>query len=352
MIEVKGLYKSYGKGYAVKNVSFDIKDGEVIGFLGVNGAGKSTIMNILTGCLSPTAGSIKIDGFDIVDNPVEAKRRIGYLPELPPVYQDMTVKEYLCFMYDLKKVKMPKGPHIDEICRVVKIDNVANRIIKNLSKGYRQRVGIAQALIGNPKVLILDEPTVGLDPRQIIEIRELITRLGKNHTVIISSHILPEIQQIAERILVINKGEIIANGTYTELSEQTAKSSVTTVRVCGPESEVKEQLESLRGVENVSCLGKRELGSFEFKVETDENTDVRKAIFDRMASRKWAILMMRGSEGSLEDLFLSLIDGSVDSLSEEEESDGDVTADTVKNIIDEKIDEETNEQESNEEGNE
>ena len=199
MIQVSNLSKKYGSHVAVSDVSFTVKDGEILGFLGPNGAGKSTTMNILTGYLSPTAGSVSIDGYDILENPNEAKMRIGYLPEHPPLYLDMTVKEYLGFIYDLKKVRFPKAPHIDEICRLVKIDDVAGRLIKNLSKGYKQRVGIAQALVGNPDVLILDEPTVGLDPKQIIEIRSLITELGKNHTVILSSHILSEIQAVCER---------------------------------------------------------------------------------------------------------------------------------------------------------
>ena len=196
MIEVSGLSKRYGTHLAVKDVSFSISKGEVIGFLGPNGAGKSTIMNILTGYLSLTQGNVKIDGFDVMEYPEEAKKRIGYLPEIPPLYMDMKVKEYLAFVFDLKKVKFPKSAHINEVMKLVKIDHVANRLIKNLSKGYRQRVGFAGALIGNPDVLILDEPTVGLDPKQIIEIRNLISRLGKNHTIILSSHILSEIQAV------------------------------------------------------------------------------------------------------------------------------------------------------------
>ena len=190
MIEVVNLSKHYGDKKAVDNISFKAEDGEVLGFLGPNGAGKSTTMNILTGYISCTVGKALIDGIDILENPVKAKQKIGYLPEIPPLYMDMTVKEYLYFIYDLKKCKLPKISHLKDICSLVKIDHVYNRIIKNLSKGYRQRVGLAQALVGNPKVLILDEPTVGLDPKQIIEIRTLIRKLGKNHTVILSSHIL------------------------------------------------------------------------------------------------------------------------------------------------------------------
>lgn len=310
MIEVKGLYKSYGKNLAVKDVSFSIKDGEVVGFLGVNGAGKSTIMNILTGCLSPTAGTAEVDGFDIVENPVEAKRRIGYLPELPPVYVDMTVMEYLGFMYDLKKVKLPKAAHLEEICKVVKIDNVAHRLIKNLSKGYRQRVGIAQALIGNPKVLILDEPTVGLDPRQIIEIRDLITRLGENHTVILSSHILSEIQQVCERVIIINKGVVIADDTYNNLTAALTGENSVSLRVVGPQAEIVSQIETIHGAEKVEVIAQRESSAVELKVIAKDGVDLRKAIFDRMASRKWPIVMMKSNENSLEQLFLQLVDGA------------------------------------------
>ena len=218
MIEIKNLKKDYGGHLAVNNISFTVNDGEILGFLGPNGAGKSTTMNIITGYLSATDGSAIINGYDILEDPKSAKREIGYLPEIPPLYLDMTVKEYLNFVYELKGVKLPKGPHIEEICRLVKIKNVYHRLIKNLSKGYKQRVGIAQALIGNPKVLILDEPTVGLDPKQIIEIRNLIRMLGKHHTVILSSHILPEIQAVCDRVIVINKGRIIADDTPENLS--------------------------------------------------------------------------------------------------------------------------------------
>ena len=193
MIEVKNLTKSYGDKLAVDNISFRANNGEILGFLGPNGAGKSTTMNILTGYLSSTSGEVYINGKEILENPIEAKKEIGYLPEFPPLYLDMTVKEYLCFIYELKGCKLPRNTHLKEICELVKIDNVYNRMIKNLSKGYKQRVGLAQALVGNPRVLILDEPTVGLDPKQIIEIRTLIRKLGKNHTVILSSHILTEV---------------------------------------------------------------------------------------------------------------------------------------------------------------
>ena len=218
MIEVKNLTKRYGSNVALDHVSFSVEEGTILGFLGPNGAGKSTTMNIITGYLSASEGEVTVAGHSILDEPAEVKKLIGYLPEMPPLYMDMTVKEYLDFMYDLKKVKIPKEKHIKEICNLVKINDVYKRLIANLSKGYKQRVGIAQALLGNPPVLILDEPTVGLDPKQIIEIRNLIKNLGRNHTVVLSSHILPEVQAVCERILVINKGVIVADGTPDKLS--------------------------------------------------------------------------------------------------------------------------------------
>lgn len=222
MIEVRNIVKKYGDKYAVNDISFAVNSGEIVGFLGPNGAGKSTTMNILTGYLSATSGTVKIDGHDILEEPTKAKRLIGFLPELPPLYMDMTVREYLDFVYDLKGCKFPRRPHIDEICELIKITDVYNRMIKNLSKGYKQRVGFAQALIGNPPVLILDEPTVGLDPRQIIEIRSLVKKLGKTHTVILSTHILQEVQSVCDRIIVINKGQLVADGDADTLTYKVA----------------------------------------------------------------------------------------------------------------------------------
>ena len=220
MIEVQNLTKRYGTHMAVNHISFQVEEGEILGFLGPNGAGKSTTMNILTGYLSASEGTVKINGYDILEQPNQAKSSIGYLPEQPPLYLDMTVREYLDFIFDLKKCTLNRLQHIAEICKMVKIEEVYGRLIKNLSKGYRQRVGFAQALIGNPPVLILDEPTVGLDPNQIIEIRTLIKNLGKHHTVILSSHILPEIEAVCDRIVVINKGAIVADDTASDLSKK------------------------------------------------------------------------------------------------------------------------------------
>ncbi len=321
MIEVSSLSKKYGNHLAVDNVSFNIKKGEVVGFLGPNGAGKSTIMNIMTGYLSLTAGSVSIDGFDIVDQPEEAKRRIGYLPEIPPLYTDMTVREYLYFMYDLKKVKFPKKPHIEEIVRLVKIDNVFDRLIKNLSKGYRQRVGIAQALIGNPDLLILDEPTVGLDPKQIIEIRNLITRLGKNHTVILSSHILSEIEEVCERIIIINKGKIVADDTPDNLSKSLSNDHSLALRVVGNAADISKILASVPGVKNINCLGKKEENSVDFVLEPKVGCDIRAAVSERLAERKKTILSLHSNEMTLEQIFLRLTDESANNIYSVEEND-------------------------------
>ena len=321
MIEVKNLSKKYGNHIAVKNASFSIEKGEIVGFLGPNGAGKSTIMNILTGYLSLTEGSVSIGGYDILDNPEQAKKHIGYLPEQPPLYPDMTVREYLNFIYDLKGVKFPKKPHIDEICKLVNILNVENRIIKNLSKGYKQRVGIAQALVGNPDVLILDEPTVGLDPKQIMQIRKLIANLGKHHTIILSSHILSEIQAVCKRILIINNGVIVADDTAINLSHNLSKDHTLNIRVQGPEAEVIKLLSSIKSVKEVSSLGSIEAGSVDFEIEPEDGADVRREVFQRLSERRWPILEFGTRELSLEQIFLRLTDTTYSNVPIDPEED-------------------------------
>lgn len=313
MIEVKNLTKRYGNHEAVKNASFTINDGEVVGFLGPNGAGKSTTMNILTGYLSATSGTAKINGYDILENPIEAKRHIGYLPEQPPLYLDMTVEEYLDFVYYLKNTSLPKRPHLAEICQLVKIENVKKRLIRNLSKGYRQRVGIAQALIGNPDVLILDEPTVGLDPMQIIEIRNLITQLGRNHTVILSSHILSEIQAVCERIMIINQGYIIADGTAAELSETLSEDYTVVAQIIGPPREVKEALEGVKGVKNIKVMGLFGKAT-EYHIEPEKGVDIRRGIFERVVAKKWTLIDLTTRKMTLEDIFLKMTEESPERL--------------------------------------
>ena len=306
MIEVSHLTKRYGEKYAVNDISFEVHDGEILGFLGPNGAGKSTTMNIITGYLSSNEGSVKVAGIDVLENPVEAKKHIGFLPEQPPLYLDMTVKEYLEFVYNLKHTKLPREAHLAEICDLVKITGVYNRLIKNLSKGYRQRVGIAQALVGNPDVLILDEPTVGLDPKQIIEIRTLIKHLSKKHTVILSSHILPEVQSVCERIVIINKGIIVADDTAANLSNQLSGEHRLIARIAGPEETVFRAISGISGVKLVTSLGIRESGSVDFQIETEQGRDVRKPLFTLLADRRWPLMALDSGEMTLEDIFLKL----------------------------------------------
>ena len=306
MIEVQHLSKCYGSHVAVNDISFSVDQGEILGFLGPNGAGKSTTMNILTGYLSASAGKVTVNGHDILEEPNEAKMSIGYLPEQPPLYPDMTVREYLDFMFDLKKCTLPRTRHIAEICRIVKIDDVFGRLIRNLSKGYRQRVGIAQALIGNPPVLILDEPTVGLDPNQIIEIRSLIKSLGKHHTVILSSHILPEVEAVCDRLVIINGGRIVADDTANNLSLKYSKDRRLTARIAGPEKDVKTLIGGIGGVREIAVLGEKEPGVNEYLITPEPNADIRRELFTRLAGRSWPLLGLKSAEMTLEDIFVML----------------------------------------------
>lgn len=306
MVEVKNLTKKYGNMTAVNDISFSVNTGEILGFLGPNGAGKSTTMNMITGYISSTAGTVTIDGYEILENPKEAKKKIGYLPEIPPLYIDMTVRKYLEFMFDLKKVKMPKDEHIQEVMRLVKINDVENRIIKNLSKGYKQRVGFAQALLGNPPVLILDEPTVGLDPKQIIEIRNLIKSLGKRHTVILSSHVLSEIAATCDRIIVISKGKLVADAKTSELSSVLSGDQKLSLEIEGPQSTVIDALKVISGVTKVRKLRDVTAGTGKYVVEYRNGTDIRKDVFRAIARTECCILDMQNGNETLEDSFLKL----------------------------------------------
>lgn len=308
MIEVKELVKKYGNKTVLDHVSFKVEEGEILGLLGPNGAGKSTTMNIITGNLSATEGTASINGFEILESPMEAKKELGYLPEKPPLYADMTVKEYLNFVYRLKKCKLPKKEHIEEVCRAVKITDVYHRVIKHLSKGYQQRIGIAQALIGAPKVLILDEPTVGLDPKQMIEIRNLITNLGKKHTVILSSHILSEVQAVCDRVVVINKGKLIANDTPENLSRQLAGNHLKIV-VEGEARGVENMLKALGGLDGIERLECTESGCCAFEIWAKENVDLRRDISKCISESNWVLLEMTRADMSLENIFLRLTDG-------------------------------------------
>ena len=309
MIEVKNLSKSYGSKLAVDGISFTAGESEILGFLGPNGAGKSTTMNMLTGYLSSSGGQALINGVDILEDPVRAKKDIGYLPEQPPLYLDMTVMEYLNFVYDLKKCKLPRKSHLAEICSLVKITDVSRRVIRNLSKGYKQRVGLAQALVGNPKVLIRDEPTVGLDPKQIIEIRTLIKKLGRNHTVILSSHILSEVQAVCDKIVVINRGRLVANDTTEHLSHNLSADHKLTVQIEGPVKEVKALLEQIPDMQEVHLNRTIDKSIGEYELNAVEGCDIRREVFKRMAARNYPILLMRSSELTLEEIFLKLTTG-------------------------------------------
>ncbi len=305
MIEVKELTKRYGVKYAVEDVSFSVGEGEVLGLLGPNGAGKSTIMNIITGYLSATAGTVTVGGYDILEHPAKAKSHIGYLPEQPPLYLDMTVEEYLNFSFQLKKLRLNKGEHTTEVCQKVGIEEVRGRRIGNLSRGYRQRVGLAQALLGSPPVLILDEPTVGLDPLQITDIRNLIKDLGRQHTIILSSHILPEVQAVCPRVVMIHQGHIIADGSPHSLASSMSEGRRLYARIDGPKEQVRSLLQQISGVEGVEELGPRE-GAFEWAILPKEGADVRRPLFFALSRKRWPLLFLQDNEMSLEEVFLAL----------------------------------------------
>ncbi len=346
MIEVKNLTKRYGDKQAVNDISFKVEKGEILGFLGPNGAGKSTTMNMLTGYISSTSGQILINGVDILEDPKKAKSFIGYLPEIPPLYMDMTVDAYLSFMFDLKKCKLPRKAHLKDVCDLCKITAVRGRLIRNLSKGYKQRVGLAQALINNPPVLILDEPTVGLDPNQIIEIRTLIKKLGKTHTVILSSHILPEIQAVCDKIIIINKGVVAANGTAEEIAKNITNEHKMTLRIEGStgtaadKQQVADAIRALPGVKYVRADMEREKGIYDYDVEAEENVDIRRSLNDLCREKGWNILMLQLSDLTLEDIFLKITMGETLSDSQKNSKpapkidisvkDGELVASTAK----------------------
>ncbi len=305
MIEVKDLTKHYGSIVALDQVNFSVSKGEILGFLGPNGAGKSTAMNIITGYIPPTDGTVKVNGFDILNDPKEVKKQIGYLPELPPLYMDMTVKEYLNFICDLKGVEYSRRKsQLDDIMYLVKIGDMRARLIKNLSKGYKQRVGLAQALVGDPSVLILDEPTVGLDPKQIIEIRKLITALGREHTIILSTHILSEVSAVCNSVIIINKGKIAAKGPVSNFSSAVGSNNKFIVHIVGPKNESQKILYGISGVKNVDFLridGEASL----FLVESKD--DIRKIMFNEMARAGYPIIELRPVGRTLEEIFIDVV---------------------------------------------
>jgi len=310
LIEVKNLTKRYGQHVAVNNISFSVAEGEIVGFLGPNGAGKTTTMNIITGFNSATEGEVTINGCNILDEPEKAKASLGYLPDNPPLYGDMLVREYLDFVCDIKNVrKADRKKMLEEILDAVKIADMQERLVKNLSKGYRQRVGLAQALVGFPKALILDEPTVGLDPKQIIEMRDVIKRLGKKHTILLSSHILTEVSAVCDRVIIINKGNIVASDTPEKLSSALTHGRKMIVRVKGDQQAIRTALAGASILREVEDMGSREPGTFDFEVAGDEAVDIREALFNCLANSSLPILMMKSSDLTLEEIFLQVTTG-------------------------------------------
>ena len=307
MIEVTNLVRRYGPHVAVDRANFKIERGEIVGFLGPNGAGKTTTMNILTGYLSSTEGNVKVKGMDILEHPTEIKKVIGYLPENPPLYMDMTVKEYLSFATDIKRVpKSEKKQRMDKVMGIVGIEDMSKRLVKNLSKGYKQRVGLAQAMIGDPEVLIMDEPTAGLDPKQILEIRALITELGKDRTIILSSHILPEVSAVCKRVLIINRGIIVADDTPGNLAHRLLGGSHIILRLDATEAEASKALTKVSSVQKIEFKESQETGTVELVAEASQDVDIRRDVFKALSSANIPILMMRSQDMSLEEIFLNL----------------------------------------------
>lgn len=352
MIEVKNLVKRYGEHTAVDHISFQIEKGKIYGFLGPNGAGKSTTMNMITGYIASTEGSIIIDGHDILDEPEEAKKCIGYLPEQPPLYFDMTVLEYLKFAADLKKIpKAKKSAMIEEVMEEVKIADMKNRLIKNLSKGYRQRVGLAQAILGYPEVIILDEPTVGLDPKQIIEIRSLIKSLKKKHTVILSSHILSEVSAICDYVLIISHGRLVASDTPDNLSHLAAGSNNLSLLVKGEKDYIKAALDSIEGIKETVMDYNGQQKLWNVKITTQELLDIREELFYKMAESRCPIMEMQSKKVSLEEIFLEL---TTDNQNEEESKEEITKGDKLKENTDgdiEKLSQDIENMEEKEENN-
>ena len=308
MLKVENLVKKYGNATALAGISFSVEKGEIVGFLGPNGAGKSTTMNIVTGYISSNVGKVYIDGDEILENPTAAKKKIGYLPEQPPLYMEMTVDEYLNFVYELRGCNLPRKQHLADICDVVKITDVRARVIRNLSKGYKQRVGIAAALIGNPPLIILDEPTVGLDPKQIIEVRNLIRMLGRDHTVILSTHILSEAQAVCDRMVIIDHGRIVADGKTEEINQFIQDNRRYKVTIAGPQNDVLAVLKKLPGVVACEPLSERDGDAIAFAIEAKSGIDIRKAMFYALAEKNYPLMGLEAIGMSLEDIFIKLVD--------------------------------------------
>ncbi|MFR6658557.1 MAG: ABC transporter ATP-binding protein [Clostridia bacterium] len=310
MIEVKNVTKKYGNFVAVDNISFNIKEGEIIGLLGPNGAGKSTTMNMITGFIEQTEGEIIIDGYDMLKKPKKAKKEMGYMPEVVPLYTDLTVKEFVSYMAQIKKVdRKIRKEQIEKTIEETGLKDVEKKLIKNLSRGYKQRVSMAGALVGKPKILILDEPTVGLDPKQITEIRELIKKLGKTHTVILSSHILSEVSQICNKVIIINKGKIVAIDTPQNLENAVSKNNNIYVTIEDPENKIETVKDKIEGIKDIKLVATNDDGTKHYCIESEGEKDLRKTIFAEFAKENITIYEMKKQDVTLEDAFIELIEG-------------------------------------------
>ena len=310
MIEVKNITKKYGSFTAVDNISFKIEEGEIIGLLGPNGAGKSTTMNMITGYIEPTEGEIKVEGYDISKKPKKAKAQIGYMPEGVPLYSDLTVKEFVTYMAELKKVdRKTRKEKVEKIIEQTGLKDVEKKLTRNLSRGYKQRVSMAGALVGEPKILILDEPTVGLDPKQITEIRSLIKELGKTHTIILSSHILSEVSQICNKVIIINKGKIVAIDTPENLEKKVESNNTTYVTVEDTENKIETMKEKIPEIKDIKLIKEKEDGTKEYVLESDKDVDLRKIVFNEFAKENITIFEMKKADTTLEDAFMKLIEG-------------------------------------------
>ncbi len=321
MIEVKNVTKKYGSFVAVDNISFTVKDGEVVGFLGPNGAGKSTTMNMITGFIEPTEGTIEVNGFDVLKKPTRAKKQIGYMPEGVPLYTELTVKEFVTYMAELKGVaRKERKEHVEKILNEVGLKEVEKKLIRNLSRGYKQRVGLAGALVGDPAVIILDEPTVGLDPKQITEIRQLIKNLGKKRTVILSTHILSEVSQICERVVIINKGKIIAIDTPENLEKKTQEKNVLLITVEDKNNNMKNIKEKITDMLECNFVKDNEDGTKQYMVKSNADIDLRKQLFDVLPKNDITIFELKKAEKTLEDAFISLVDANIEERKIEEKN--------------------------------
>lgn len=350
MIEIKNVTKKYPNITAVDHINFEVKDGEVVGFLGPNGAGKSTTMNMITGFIEPTEGQIIVNGYDISKKPRKAKKQIGYMPEGTPLYTELTVREFVSYMADLKSVKSKQRKEmVEKTISETGLKEVENKLIRNLSRGYKQRVSLAGALVGEPEVIILDEPTVGLDPKQITEIRNLIKNLGKKHTVILSSHILSEVSQICERVVIINHGKIVAIDTPENLENKTKEKNTIIVTVEDPKNNMKDLQENVAEIEEIKFLKDNEDGTKQYAISSSNEVDLRKKLFDILPKQEMTIFELKKSEATLEDAFIKLIDKASEQTAEErakdkKENNEELKEDKQKNDNDDKITEEGGEE--------